>query len=532
MKELTFNEYYDKVLGCYVGKNIGGTLGAPFECFRGLYDIGWFMQDVSKPIPNDDLDLQLVWLRAVEMEKFIDSHVLAEYWNTYISASLAEYGTGKNNFNMGAVPPLSGELRNVNRHSNGAWIRAEIWATLCAGNPALAANYAYYDSSVDHGEEGIYSAVFCAALMSAAFFEGDIPRLIEIGLSYIPEDCAVARAVRYTLAQHQSGADWKRVRIELFKQFPTGFGMMAGYWKGTTEVPACKECPVQQPDPEIPHGEMGYDAPWHMGALVLSLLWGGGDFARTVCLAVDCGEDTDCTAGTAGAILGIVLGDKGLPERWKNGCSDQISTWTLRIDQNLRLPRTVQELAWRIVRLAPGMLGYTCDAFPGFMPDSVPQAEDQRFFTVRPVSDFFYAPENFHESVQEDAGELIAEHGRVVRRHFSLYTVLVDYGKDSVAIEEGKPRTLKFTFRNKLFDPQFLQVRLLDVPEDWEIAGGNTFCVGLEHWHGSINYNTYTLRFTPGKFQRASYTFVVEISSQGRMTRNYIPVTFLNGACQ
>ena len=167
---LTFKEYYDKVVGCFTGKNIGGTLGAPFECFRGVYDIDWFMQDISEPIPNDDLDLQLVWLRAVEKEGAkIDSHILAEYWNTYISATLSEYGTGKNNFNMGIMPPLSGVMRNENRDSNGAWIRTEIWACLCPGNPALAANYAYYDSSVDHGGEGVYAAVFCAALQSAAF---------------------------------------------------------------------------------------------------------------------------------------------------------------------------------------------------------------------------------------------------------------------------------------------------------------------------------------------------------------------------
>ena len=52
--KLTFNDYYDKVLGCYTGKNIGGTLGAPFECFRGVYDIDWVKQDVSHPVPNDN----------------------------------------------------------------------------------------------------------------------------------------------------------------------------------------------------------------------------------------------------------------------------------------------------------------------------------------------------------------------------------------------------------------------------------------------------------------------------------------------
>ena len=197
MKQLKFKDYYDKVRGCYLGKNIGGTLGAPFECFRGVYDIDGFMQDVSSPIPNDDVDLQLVWLAAVEQEvKNIDSHILCEYWDYYVTAVISEYGTGKNNFNKGILPPHTGYLRNFNRDSNGAWIRTEIWACLAAGHPDVAARFALEDAMVDHSGEGVYSAAFLAAMQSAAFVESDTMKLIEIGLSYIPEDCGITKGVR------------------------------------------------------------------------------------------------------------------------------------------------------------------------------------------------------------------------------------------------------------------------------------------------------------------------------------------------
>ncbi len=205
---MKFEEYFDRVKGCYLGKNIGGTLGAPFECYRGVYNIEGFMQDVSCPIPNDDVDLQLVWLAAAEREgRAIDSLVLADYWNTYVSAVISEYGTGKNNFNAGILPPLSGHMRNVNRDSNGAWIRTEIWACLCAGNPALAATYAYYDACVDHSGEGVYSAVFTAAVESAAFFEKNVNALLEIGLSYLPEVCGVRTAVNLMRDCYAKGDD-------------------------------------------------------------------------------------------------------------------------------------------------------------------------------------------------------------------------------------------------------------------------------------------------------------------------------------
>ena len=211
--KIQYKDYKDKILGCLYGKNIGGTLGAPFECYRGVYDVTFYTQDTSKPIPNDDVDLQLVWLRAVELEKGrLDSHVLAEYWSTYISASLSEYGTGKNNFRMGIRPPLSGHLRNRNRDSNGAWIRTEIWACLAAGHPDVAVRYALEDAMVDHSGEGVYSAIFLAAMQSAAFVESDPYKLISIGLSYIPEDCGITKGVHTVMECKEKGMDWKQAR--------------------------------------------------------------------------------------------------------------------------------------------------------------------------------------------------------------------------------------------------------------------------------------------------------------------------------
>lgn len=134
--------------------------------------------------------------------------------------------------------------------------------------------------------------------------------------------------------------------------------------------------------------------------------------------------------------------------------------------------------------------------------------------------------------MQEDAKELIAEHGRVVRRHFQLYNVLIKFDEDLVKITEGKEKRIVFTFLNRLFTPQYLNIRILDIPSDWTVNGGNEFCVGIEHWHGSTNSNSYTFEFTPGKFTKGKYTLIMEINSSGRMTRNYIPLTFINGSCR
>ena len=173
---LDFKTYRDKVLGCWMGKNIGGVLGAPFEGIRQFNDdVGFYAQDLTMgPPPNDDLNLQIAWLAAVERYgRGVNASILGDYWLSYIIPNWVEYGMGKANLRAGMAPPISGALDNDYRNSCGCYIRSEIWACLAPGNPALAAKYAYEDAVVDHSDEGMHAELFCAALQSAAFVESD-----------------------------------------------------------------------------------------------------------------------------------------------------------------------------------------------------------------------------------------------------------------------------------------------------------------------------------------------------------------------
>ena len=143
--------YKDKVKACWIGKNIGGTIGGPYEGRREILDVKGFLTESGEPMPNDDLDLQLVWLHAVEKEgaKNITAEVLGEYWLSFICASPAEYGITKANMRNGLTPPLSGDApNNIWKDSNGAWIRTEIWATLAPAMPDVAVRYSIEDAKV------------------------------------------------------------------------------------------------------------------------------------------------------------------------------------------------------------------------------------------------------------------------------------------------------------------------------------------------------------------------------------------------
>ena len=280
-------EYRDKVQACWLGKNIGGTLGMPFEGATEPHDITFYTNvKQGEPAANDDLDLQILWLKAMqEHDGRIDARILGEYWLKFVPVDWNEYGVGKSNMKRGIIPPLSGQFDNVKwRPSNGAWIRSEIWACLAPGSPGLAATMAREDACVDHGAaEGTLAEIFTASVESAAFVESDRDKLIDIGLQMIPPDCGVARAVRTAIAAKKAGKDWKEARAEVIKASEeTGW----------------------------------FQAPRNVAFVIIGWLYGEGDFGKSICTAVNCGDDTDCTGATLGSIFGIIHGTKGIPQKW------------------------------------------------------------------------------------------------------------------------------------------------------------------------------------------------------------------------
>lgn len=324
--KLNKKELRNKILGCWIGKNIGGTMGTPFEGAQQLNDIHGFNSPKGEPLPNDDLDLQLVWLRAMRDvgPKELSANVLADYWLSAVTPHWNEYGIGKCNLEMGLLPPLSGEFKNDWKNSNGAWIRSEIWASLAPGLPNVAIRYAIMDASIDHGlSEGTWAEIFTASLESMAFFESDIRTLIEKALSFIPEDSRVARSVRIVLSGYDAGKPWKDVRQEILDD----------------------------------SADLGwFQAPGNVAFTVLGLVYGEGDFKKSLITAIDCGDDTDCTGATAGALLGIVLGADGIPADWKEYIGDRIIPVCISASYRDYAPKTCTELTDLVLDTIPDVL--------------------------------------------------------------------------------------------------------------------------------------------------------------------------------
>ena len=328
---LNFDEYRDRVYACWIGKNIGGTMGAPYEGQRRTHDISGFATPPGKPNPNDDLDLQLIWLHAVEKmgPLAINAATLGEFWIGLLPANPNEYGIAKNNMRRGIIPPISGDYENMWKNSNGGWIRTEIWASLAPGCPALAAKYAIEDAKVDHGAgEGSIAAAFVAAMQSAAFVLKDIKACIEIGLATIPENSRMADSVRFLLDCHANGMSAMEARNAIFER-----------------------------NSDIGNG--WFEAPSNVSYAIIGLLWGNGDFKKSVITAINCGDDTDCTGATAGATMGILGGASSIPNDWKAHIGDEIVTICINRGDHTSggaVPKSCTELTERVTKQAPFVL--------------------------------------------------------------------------------------------------------------------------------------------------------------------------------
>ena len=159
-------EYRKKVLGCWMGKNIGGTLGGPFEGIPFKNNLTYYDPVPTGSMPNDDLELQAMYVAALDrMEKpEVNREILAEIWKKHMNFHCDEYAVAMRNLALGIRPPWTGIFDNYYVNGMGAAIRSELWACLAPGNPELAVKFAREDACIDHSGDGIEAEVFFAAL--------------------------------------------------------------------------------------------------------------------------------------------------------------------------------------------------------------------------------------------------------------------------------------------------------------------------------------------------------------------------------
>jgi ADP-ribosylglycohydrolase len=342
----------DRILGAWLGRCAGNTLGKPVE--NGDHWSDAHLRDylqradaypltdfvpVLDPMPvgfelreswpettlgrvagasrDDDLDYTILGLHVLETygRDFTTEDVAREWLDRlpFTQTYTAERVVYRN-LVAGIPTELARDVRNPYREWIGAQIRADIFGYVNPGDPKTAATMAFRDARLSHTANGVYGAMWAAALISLSFVADGPRAVVEDSLGYVPPQSRLHAALRMVLDQHASGLTWEQAN-------------------------------------EAIHAHLGHYSWVHTinnaAVVAAGLLWGDGDVTRTLGLTVQAGWDTDSNGATAGSAVGALVGAGAIPSHWVTPLDDTVRSALRGFDGS-----SIQDLAARTADLA------------------------------------------------------------------------------------------------------------------------------------------------------------------------------------
>lgn len=200
------------------------------------------------------------------------------------------------NFVNGYEPPQSAIYKNPYREWIGAQIRGDYFGYINPGKPEKAAEMAWRDASISHIKNGIYGEMFVAAMLAIAATTNNIEDVILGGLAQIPCTSRLYEEIKIVLDGFKNGVSQKEC-----------FAMIHEKYDEYSQHDWCHTISNAM-------------------VVVASLLYGKGDYGKSICMSVETGFDTDCNGATVGSILGMANGLDSIPKYWTKPINDTLHT--------------------------------------------------------------------------------------------------------------------------------------------------------------------------------------------------------------
>jgi hypothetical protein len=300
----------DKIKGGWAGQVIGCTFGGPTE-FRytgtmipDSISIDWNADRLEwyytrAPGLYDDIYMDLTFVEVFEREG-LDAPALS-HANAFAYAGYSLWHANqaaRYNILAGLVPPATGYWEN-NPHADDIDFQIEAdFAGLM--NPGMVNSASEICDRVGHimnYGDGWYGGVYVAAMYALSFWSDDIGFIVSDALKSIPEESQFFQCIHDVITWHgKYPDDWKQTWSEVERLWSSEIGCPDG---------------VFQP--------FDIDAKLNAAYIVIGLLYGGGDFGKTLEISTRCGQDSDCNPASAGGVLGTILGYGSIPAYWKQG---------------------------------------------------------------------------------------------------------------------------------------------------------------------------------------------------------------------
>jgi len=357
----------DKIKGAWAAQTIGVTYGFPVE-FRfnsarvpeereiPWYD-GYLLKTMTdSPGAYDDIYMDLAFVQVFEdegldapVQSFANSFAEAEY-SLWFANQVARY-----NVLNGLAPPESGHwLNNPAADDIDFQIEADFAGLMAPGMVNSSIEISDKIGHIMNYGDGWYGGVFIAAMYSTAFVENDIEAIVQTAIDVIPERSDFHKIIDDVIALHNENPDdwnyaWERINQEWAFTDLGPRGLMSDF---------------------------NIDAKINAAWVVLGLLYGDGDFGKTMEIAARAGDDADCNPGSAAGILGAIYGYEGIPDYWKQGLDDienmDFAYTTISLNDAYQMSF---DHALQIIRREGGLVSAESVTIPVQTPEVVPFEE-------------------------------------------------------------------------------------------------------------------------------------------------------------
>ncbi len=305
--KLSLQTLQDKIKGGWAGQTIGCTYGGHFEfkyngtMIQDYIPVHWDSSSIQWWYDNfpglyDDVYMDLTFVEVFEkhglkapVDSFANAVAYASYplWHANQAARF--------NLLNGIKAPQSGHWRN-NPHADDIDFQIEAdFAGLMA--PGMANTSSTICDSIGHimnYGDGWYGGVYVAAMYSLAFVSDDIQWIAKEALKTIPAQSKYRKCMESVMAAHKKNPnDWKQAWFEVERNW--------------SEDLYC---------PDGIHTPFNIDATVNSAYILIGLLYGEGDFTKTMDISMRCGQDADCNPASAAGIIGTMIGYSKIPEKY------------------------------------------------------------------------------------------------------------------------------------------------------------------------------------------------------------------------
>ena len=300
-KQLSIAQLRDKIAGGWAGKMIGVSYGAKSE-FRARgetyeKELPWEPGMVDNSLRQDDMYVQMSFMMTMDeygmdapADKFAESFANAGYrlWHANVQA--------RKNFWDGIMPPQSGSPEySLHADDIDFQIEADYIGLMSPGMPQTANEFADKVGHIMNYGDGVYGGMFVAGLYAHAFIEDDISEIVQQAIQSIPSGSDYAKSIQDVIDLHAKyPANWRSAWAELEAKW--GIGDVCGAL-----------------DP------FNIDASLNGAYIVMGLLYGEGDFGKSMEIAIRSGQDSDCNPSNAAGVIGVIIGYNNIPEKWRAG---------------------------------------------------------------------------------------------------------------------------------------------------------------------------------------------------------------------